>query len=102
LRAAVSTPTPPSQPLPNQIITDFRTFIAWIGPIISSAIVDRNGNQWTAFPFVAALIFVPWVGIFFISEVKSRKECAEYLAREATSLRKVSEVKESHGETDGF
>ena len=64
---------------------------AWIGPIVSSAITSANGNQWTAFPFVAALVFVPWVGIFFISEVKSRKECAEYLAREATALRKVSE-----------
>ncbi|KAH6681508.1 autophagy-related protein 22-like protein [Halenospora varia] len=63
---------------------------AWIGPIVSSAIVDHNGNQWTAFPFVAALIFVPWVGIFFISESKSRKECAAYLAREATDLRKAT------------
>lgn len=62
---------------------------AWIGPIVSSAIVDRTGNQWTAFPFLAALIFVPWVGIFFISERKSRVECAEYLAREAADLRKV-------------
>jgi len=75
---------------------------AWIGPIVSSAIVDHNDNQWTAFPFVAALIFVPWIGIFFISEVKSRKECAEYLASEATGLRKVAGVKESHGETDRF
>lgn len=63
---------------------------AWIGPIICSAIVDANGNQWTAFPFVAALTFVPWVGIFFIDEVKSRKECAEYLAKEAGRLRKVA------------
>jgi MFS-type transporter involved in bile tolerance (Atg22 family) len=63
---------------------------AWIGPIVCSAIVDANGNQWTAFPFVAALTFIPWVGIFFIDEVKSRKECAEYLAREAGRLRKVT------------
>jgi MFS-type transporter involved in bile tolerance (Atg22 family) len=62
---------------------------AWIGPIVSSAIVDDTGNQWTAFPWVAALTFVPWVGIFFIDEVKSRKECAEYLANEAKDLRKV-------------
>lgn len=64
---------------------------AWIGPIVSSAIVDANGNQSTPFPFVAALIFVPWVAIFFISEVKSRKECAAYLAEEAAELRKVAE-----------
>lgn len=61
---------------------------AWIGPIVSSAIVDRSGNQWTPFPWIAALVFVPWVGIFFISVEKSRKECAEYLNNEARDLRK--------------
>lgn len=77
---------------------------AWIGPIVCSAIVDRNGNQWTSFPFVAALIFVPWVGIFFISPAKSRKECAEYLRREAADLRrddkaKMTDVKTSEAES---
>lgn len=62
---------------------------AWIGPIVSSAIVDSTGNQWTAFPFVAALVFVPWVAIFWISEEKSRLECAEYLRRECSDLRKM-------------
>lgn len=61
---------------------------AWIGPIVSSAIADSSGNQWCAFPFVAALTFVPFVAIFFIDEVKSRKECAEYLENEAAVLRK--------------
>lgn len=63
---------------------------SWIGPIVCSAIVDQSGNQWCAFAFVAALIFVPFVGIFFISEEKSRLECREYLAREAVDLRKLS------------
>jgi hypothetical protein len=49
---------------------------------------------------VAALIFVPWVGIFFISEVKSRRECAEYLARESVDLRRVSADKATEGEND--
>ncbi|CZR62665.1 related to AUT4-breakdown of autophagic vesicles inside the vacuole [Phialocephala subalpina] len=64
---------------------------AWIGPIVASAIVDRTGNQWAAYPWSAALTFFPFVGIFFISEVKSKKECTEYLAREATDLRKVAD-----------
>ncbi|KAJ5054551.1 uncharacterized protein L3040_000822 [Drepanopeziza brunnea f. sp. 'multigermtubi'] len=64
---------------------------AWIGPIVSSAIVDVHGNQWTAFPWATSLILVPFVGIFFIDEVTSRKECAEYLTREAADLRKVNE-----------
>jgi MFS-type transporter involved in bile tolerance (Atg22 family) len=72
---------------------------AWIGPIVCSAIVDLNGNQWTAFPFVAALIFFPWVGIFCISEVKSQKECVEYLAKEAADLRKVSQEMEPESKT---
>lgn len=62
---------------------------AWIGPIVSSSIVDQSGNQFAPFAFVAALIFVPTFGIFFISETKSRVECAEYLKREAIRLRKV-------------
>jgi hypothetical protein len=53
---------------------------------VSSAIVDHTGNQWAAFLWVAALTFVPFVGIFFIIEVKSRKECAEHLAKEAHDL----------------
>lgn len=64
---------------------------AWIGPIVSSAIVDRTGNQWTAFVFVAALTLVPTVGIFFIGEKRGRKEAAEYLAREAKDLRRLAE-----------
>ncbi|PQE32026.1 hypothetical protein CJF32_00001627 [Rutstroemia sp. NJR-2017a WRK4] len=62
---------------------------AWIGPIISSAIVDANGSEWAPFPFVAALIFVPTVAIFFISEKKSKIECANYLATEKSDLQKV-------------
>ncbi|KAG4420787.1 hypothetical protein IFR04_006067 [Cadophora malorum] len=72
---------------------------AWIGPIVSSAIVDANGNQWTAFPWAASLIVVPFIGIFFIDEVKSRKECSEYLAREATSLRKLQEERDGKAHT---
>ncbi|TVY37234.1 Autophagy-related protein [Lachnellula subtilissima] len=75
---------------------------AWIGPIVSSAILDASGNQWCAYPFVAALIFVPSVGIIFISEVKSRKECAEYLAKEAADLRKVAEESESENQAKSF
>lgn len=63
---------------------------AWIGPIVTSAIADASGNFWCGFPFVAALTFVPFLGIFFIDEVKSREECAEYLANEDAFLRKKS------------
>jgi len=64
---------------------------SWIGPIVSSAIADSSGNQWCAFPFIAALTFVPFVAIFFISEEKSKIECAAYLAMEAKVLRKVTD-----------
>lgn len=68
---------------------------AWIGPIVSSSIVDRTDNQWTAFAFVAALTLVPTVGIFFISESKARDEAAEYLSREAKDLRRLAEDNDS-------
>lgn len=64
---------------------------AWIGPIVCSSIVDRSGNQWTAFAFVAALTLVPTVGIFFISEDRAKVEAAGYLAREAKSIRQLPE-----------
>lgn len=64
---------------------------AWIGPIVSSAIVDRSGNQWTAFAFVAALTLLPTVGIFFISEERAKLEAVEYLSREAKDLRRLAE-----------
>lgn len=64
---------------------------AWIGPIVSSAIVDQSGNQWTPFAFVAALTLVPTVGIFFISEEKAREEATAYLSREAKDLRKLEQ-----------
>ncbi|KAE8448160.1 hypothetical protein EG329_009764 [Mollisiaceae sp. DMI_Dod_QoI] len=73
---------------------------AWIGPIVGSAIVDRSGgNQYTAYPWAAALTFFPFVAIFFISEDKSKKECAEYLAREAAGLRKVAEEQSIENKT---
>ncbi|KAK6605409.1 hypothetical protein H4I95_05215 [Botrytis cinerea] len=73
---------------------------AWIGPIVSSAIVDRNGSEWAAFPFVAALIFVPTIAIFWISESKSRVECAEYLERERSDLQKIRDNDLNMGRSD--
>jgi hypothetical protein len=40
---------------------------------------------------VAALIVVPWLGIFSIRETERTKECAEYLARAAHDVRKESD-----------
>ena len=74
----------------------------WIGPIVSSAIVNDNGNQWTAFPFIAALIFLPSVAICFISVEKSRIECVEYLVQEAKDLRKVESDSERERVEQGY
>ncbi|EOD47296.1 putative autophagy-related protein 22 protein [Neofusicoccum parvum UCRNP2] len=54
----------------------------WIGPLVSSAVVDRSGNDWSAFGVVAALIGVPAVALFFVDEDKSRIECERYTADE--------------------
>lgn len=64
---------------------------AWIGPIVSSSIVDRSGNQWMPFSFVTALVLFPTLGIFFIREDKARDEAIKYLAREAKDLRRLAD-----------
>lgn len=63
---------------------------SWIGPVACSAIVDASGNQWMAFPLVAALTLVPTIGIAFISEEKGRAEAAAYLLKETRELRKAT------------
>ncbi|KAF4309005.1 putative autophagy-related protein 22 protein [Botryosphaeria dothidea] len=55
---------------------------AWIGPLAASAVVDRSGNDWSAFGVVAALIGVPAVGLFWVDEEKSRRECERYVVDE--------------------
>ena len=63
---------------------------SWICPVACSAIVDASGNQWMAFPLVAALTLVPTVAIAFISEEKAKAEAAAYLVKETRDLRKVT------------
>ncbi|EKG16177.1 hypothetical protein MPH_06614 [Macrophomina phaseolina MS6] len=52
---------------------------AWIGPLAASAVVDRTGNDWSAFGVVVALIGAPALALFFVDEEKSRVECERFL-----------------------
>ncbi|KAH8761043.1 autophagy-related protein 22-like protein [Diaporthe sp. PMI_573] len=55
---------------------------SWIGPLICSAIVDRTGSQNASYGFLAALIGASSLGLIFVDEQKSKRECAEYSATE--------------------
>jgi MFS-type transporter involved in bile tolerance (Atg22 family) len=55
---------------------------SWIGPLICSAIVDRTGTQNASYGFLAALIGASSLGLIFVDEEKSKRECAEYSATE--------------------
>lgn len=55
---------------------------SWIGPLICSAIVDRTGSQNASYGFLAALIGASSLGLIFVDEEKSKRECAEYSAKE--------------------
>ncbi|POS81020.1 hypothetical protein DHEL01_v200593 [Diaporthe helianthi] len=54
---------------------------SWIGPLICSAIVDRTGSQNASYGFLAALIGASSLGLIFVDEEKSKRECAEYSAK---------------------
>lgn len=70
---------------------------SFIGPFVSSAIIDRSGNTNMPFTFLLALGFVA-MGILFAVDVdKSRKECRKYLEDEAVRIYKLSaEVMDAH------
>lgn len=64
---------------------------SFIGPFVSSAIIDRSGNTNMPFTFLLALGTVA-MGILFAVDVdKSRKECRKYLEGEAIRVYKLSE-----------
>ncbi|QRV89669.1 autophagy-related protein 22 [Ceratobasidium sp. AG-Ba] len=56
---------------------------AFIGPFVSSAIIDDSGNNNMPFAFLLGLGAFSFVLLIFVNVDKSRVECAEYLAAEA-------------------
>ncbi|KAK0300471.1 hypothetical protein LTR91_007986 [Friedmanniomyces endolithicus] len=106
----VRPPLPPSHPqstprstvsrmLPNQMISEvtprgkeflfFSLFSiigktsSFIGPLVSSAIIDDTGNNSSPFYFLFALSLVSFLWLlFFVDVKKSRVEQAEFLERE--------------------
>lgn len=53
---------------------------AWIGPVVSSAIIDRTQSQYPSFGFLGLLIGVPGLLVFFVDEDKAKIQCEQYLA----------------------
>ncbi|KAH8201231.1 hypothetical protein TruAng_004621 [Truncatella angustata] len=60
---------------------------SWIGPIVSSALIDRTQNTWVPFGFIALLVAVSTMLIFFVDENKARVDCDMYLEKKRTAVR---------------
>ncbi|GFZ52277.1 hypothetical protein JCM24511_10050 [Saitozyma sp. JCM 24511] len=74
---------------------------SFVGPFVSSAIIDDSGNNNMPFTFLLGLgVFS--VGILvFVDVDKSKRECRKYLEEEAVRVYKMSEVEAlSIGEAD--
>lgn len=68
---------------------------SFIGPFVSSAIIDAtpDGNSSTPFYFLFALSFVSMVGLaVFVNLEKSRKEQEVFLEREKAIREKMAEA----------
>jgi hypothetical protein len=78
---------------------------SFVGPFVSSAIIDDSGNNNMPFTFLLGLgVFS--VGILvFVDVDKSKRECRKYLEEEAVRVYKMSEVEVlsigEAGEMDG-
>ncbi|KAK6221903.1 hypothetical protein LQW54_001123 [Pestalotiopsis sp. IQ-011] len=56
---------------------------SWIGPIISSALIDRTQNAWVPFGFVALLTGVSTLLLVFVDEARGRADCERFLGVKA-------------------
>lgn len=64
---------------------------SFIGPFVSSAIIDRSGNNNMPFTFLLGLGFVSLLILLAVDVDKSRHECRRYLEDEAVRIYKLSE-----------
>lgn len=60
---------------------------SFIGPFVTSGIIDRTNNTNSGFSFTLALCFISCVLTTFISEKKSRIECEEFLIEEDRKIK---------------
>lgn len=65
---------------------------SWIGPFITSAIIDQSHNNWTGFPFILALCVVSIIITSFIDLTKSRVECEQFLINESETVQAGGQV----------
>jgi hypothetical protein len=103
---AVSLTSPPrSQFLFFALFSIIGKTSSFVGPFVSSAIIDDSGNNNMPFTFLLGLgVFS--VGILvFVDVDKSKRECRKYLEEEAVRVYKMSEVEVltvgAAGEMDG-
>jgi hypothetical protein len=104
-RAIPLTSTPRFQFLFFALFSIIGKTSSFVGPFVSSAIIDDSGNNNMPFTFLLGLgVFS--VGILvFVDVDKSKRECRKYLEEEAVRVYKMSEVEVlsigDAGEMDG-
>ncbi len=74
---------------------------SFIGPFVSSAIIDDSGNGNMPFIFLLILGVVSVVILYFVDVGKSRIECRRYLEAEAVRVYGYVEMDKQHGRDTG-
>jgi MFS-type transporter involved in bile tolerance (Atg22 family) len=59
---------------------------SFVGPFVSSAIIDDSGNTNMPFVFLLGLGIVAVIILYFVDVEKSRVECRKYLDGEASRI----------------
>jgi hypothetical protein len=72
---------------------------SFIGPFVSSAIIDRSGNNNMPFTFLLGLGAVAMCILWAVDVDKSRVECRKYLEDEAVRVYKLGSVSQTSGES---
>jgi MFS-type transporter involved in bile tolerance (Atg22 family) len=71
---------------------------SFVGPFISSAIIDRTGNNSSPFYFLFALSLASALFLYFFVDVeKSRLEQADFLERERQAKERIKMGRMSEG-----
>lgn len=65
---------------------------SFIGPFVTSAIIDRTGNTNTGFSFTFGLSVLSLICVSFLSEEKSRVECEQFLLDEDRRIKEGEKI----------
>ncbi|ORX41263.1 protein-vacuolar targeting-related protein [Kockovaella imperatae] len=74
---------------------------SFVGPFVSSAIIEDSGNVNMPFTFLLGLGAISTFALFFVNVDKSRRECRQYLEDEAVRVYKLAREQASAPPVEG-